>query len=86
MNRDYLSEIGALLKEFDQKFGSTTRATLVIEKEAQGADVPVKSHVTIDPVNAYLPAWGKRIHPIFQPPSPGQTRLVREGKRLVYKK
>lgn len=86
MVRDYLGEIGELLKEFDKKFGSTTRAVLVVEKEAQGADVPVKSQVTIDPATGYAPTWGKRVHPIFEPPPPGQTRLVREGKRLVYKK
>lgn len=86
MEEDLLREIGLLLQKFDRRYGSHTRATLTIEKELQGAPAPA-SYVQIEYVNGYVPHWGKRIHPIFQPPAPGQTRLaVNADRRLVFHK
>lgn len=81
VDRDILGEIGSLVREFDRIHGSESAAVLQILKEG------IVSTVRIDPSTKYAPAWGKKIHPTFEPPPPGQTRLaLGTGRRLIYSK
>lgn len=76
--KDPLLELGRLLKAFDERHGSSTQTTLVIERGER------THRVQLGPKTGYLPQWtGKQL---FPPPEPGQTKLtVGPNRRLMYK-